>query len=76
MKRLAVIVVLAGSTALAGCATTGPQAQDAQCIAGAAGGAAVGVLLGRQLGQGTGRDISTAAGGAAGALTGASVLCP
>jgi uncharacterized protein YcfJ len=75
MNRFALILTLTGTVALGAC-TAGPQSQDAQCIAGAAGGAAVGVLLGREIGQGTGRDIATAAGGAAGALTGASVLCP
>jgi outer membrane protein OmpA-like peptidoglycan-associated protein len=66
MKK-AIILILAGSWLLSGCATTATKAEKGAGY-GAAGGAAVGAVLGQVIGKDT---ESTVLGAAAGALVGA-----
>lgn len=68
-------VTFCAVVALAGCASTPGQQDQARCNASTVGGAVAGGVIGRQIGGGSGRNLATVAGAIGGAAAGNQLGC-
>ena len=79
MRKITLILALAGLGALAACETPNSHGRSSNsefnCIAGTVGGAVVGGLLGNTIGGGRGRTAATAVGIGAGGYLGNRMGC-